>query len=183
MEVGLADQSAYQHYRRNFDLHRAGGLWFWGVLLTLAVSGVYFNLNHEVFDLSSRSFRRSPQHLCAAQAQAPEAPIEPTLSFEEVAARARAEAARRGWPHSPDGVSYRPAYGIYVVDLLSSSMIIAPDSAHHFCTTMVGMAISLGITCQAKVRRATFSCACSSPYIAARSPACPGGSSSASPAW
>jgi uncharacterized iron-regulated membrane protein len=36
-------------YRLNFDLHRAGGLWLWGVLLPIAMSGVYFNLKHELF--------------------------------------------------------------------------------------------------------------------------------------
>lgn len=36
-------------YRLNFDLHRAGGLWLWGVLMLIAVSGVYFNLKHELF--------------------------------------------------------------------------------------------------------------------------------------
>ncbi len=35
--------------RLNFDLHRAGGLWLWPVLLVLATSGVYLNLAHEVF--------------------------------------------------------------------------------------------------------------------------------------
>lgn len=35
--------------RRDFDVHRAGGLWFLPVLLALAVSGVYLNLGQEVF--------------------------------------------------------------------------------------------------------------------------------------
>lgn len=32
-------------YRINFDLHRASGLWLWPLLLILAWSGVYLNLN------------------------------------------------------------------------------------------------------------------------------------------
>lgn len=36
-------------HRLNLDLHRAGGLWLWGVLLLIAMSGVYFNLKQEVF--------------------------------------------------------------------------------------------------------------------------------------
>jgi uncharacterized iron-regulated membrane protein len=35
--------------RLNFDLHRAAGLWLWPVLVTLAASGIYLNLAHEVF--------------------------------------------------------------------------------------------------------------------------------------
>ncbi|GAA0553471.1 putative iron-regulated membrane protein [Rhizomicrobium palustre] len=36
-------------YRLNVDLHRAGGLWLWGVLLVLATSGVALNLPEQVF--------------------------------------------------------------------------------------------------------------------------------------
>lgn len=36
-------------YRLQYDIHRAGGLWFWPVLLALALSGVYLNLGQEVF--------------------------------------------------------------------------------------------------------------------------------------
>jgi uncharacterized iron-regulated membrane protein len=32
-------------YRINFDLHRAGGLWVWAMLLVFAWSSVFFNLN------------------------------------------------------------------------------------------------------------------------------------------
>ena len=35
--------------RRTYDLHRAPGLWLWGLLLLLAVSGVALNLKEEVF--------------------------------------------------------------------------------------------------------------------------------------
>jgi len=36
--------------RVNYDLHRAGGLWPWIVLLVLAFTGVSMNLHEEVFD-------------------------------------------------------------------------------------------------------------------------------------
>jgi uncharacterized iron-regulated membrane protein len=36
-------------YRFTFDLHRAGGLWLWAVLLVLATSGVALNLPEQVF--------------------------------------------------------------------------------------------------------------------------------------
>jgi uncharacterized iron-regulated membrane protein len=89
--------------------------------LTLAVSGVYFNLNDEVFRPIVAFFSPlTPSVFEQHQAQLPAASIEAALSFEEVIARARAEAARRGWPHTPGGVSYRPAYGIYVVDFFAT---------------------------------------------------------------
>jgi uncharacterized iron-regulated membrane protein len=108
-------------YRLNFDLHRAGGLWFWSVLLMLAVSGVYFNLNRELFrPIVSYLSPLTPTPFEQRQAQPPDVPIEPTLSFAEAAERASTEAARRGWSHTPGGVFYNPAYGIYVVDFLAS---------------------------------------------------------------
>lgn len=36
-------------YRFTFDLHRAGGLWLWAVLLVLATSGVALNLPEQIF--------------------------------------------------------------------------------------------------------------------------------------
>ena len=35
--------------RLSYDLHRAGGLWLWPVLVVMAASSVYLNLGHEVF--------------------------------------------------------------------------------------------------------------------------------------
>lgn len=37
-------------YRANFDLHRAGGLWLWPVLLVFAWSSVGMNLRVEIYD-------------------------------------------------------------------------------------------------------------------------------------
>lgn len=37
-------------YKLNVDLHRAGGLWIWAMLLVLAWSGVAFNLREEAYD-------------------------------------------------------------------------------------------------------------------------------------
>jgi uncharacterized iron-regulated membrane protein len=36
-------------YRVNFDLHRAGGLWVWIMLLAIAWSSVGFNLNEQIY--------------------------------------------------------------------------------------------------------------------------------------
>lgn len=37
------------NYRVNFDLHRAGGLWLWAMLLIFAWSSVYMNLGNTVY--------------------------------------------------------------------------------------------------------------------------------------
>lgn len=41
-------------YRINFDLHRAGGLWFWLASLVFAWSSVYMNLHDEVYAPTTR---------------------------------------------------------------------------------------------------------------------------------
>ncbi|QFY44565.1 PepSY domain-containing protein [Candidatus Methylospira mobilis] len=43
-------------YRINFDLHRAGGLWLWTLLLIFAWSSVSFNLHKEVYEPFMRIF-------------------------------------------------------------------------------------------------------------------------------
>lgn len=43
-------------YRINFDLHRAGGLWLWAMLLVFAWSSVAFNLHKEVYEPVMRMF-------------------------------------------------------------------------------------------------------------------------------
>lgn len=42
-------------YRINFDLHRAGGLWLWAVLLIFAWSSVYMNLWDTVYTWATRA--------------------------------------------------------------------------------------------------------------------------------
>ena len=46
--------------RINFDLHRAGGLWLWLLLLVFAWSSVAFNLKKEVYDPVMRVFFDMP---------------------------------------------------------------------------------------------------------------------------
>ncbi|WP_122464637.1 PepSY-associated TM helix domain-containing protein [Brevundimonas lutea] len=79
--------------RRNLDLHRAGGLWLWGVLATLAASGVALNLEHEIFEpvvgvfspISENEFEHQPMDFAN--------PIPPAFGFDEAIVRARDLAA------------------------------------------------------------------------------------------
>lgn len=103
-------------YRLNFDLHRAGGLWFWGLLLIMAISSVYLNLHDQVFEpVVSMVADVTPTVFDQRQEQPPDKPIEPVISFDEVIARGNAEAAKRGWEPVPHGVFYSELYGVFGV--------------------------------------------------------------------
>ena len=80
--------------RLNLDLHRATGLWLWGVWLMLAVSSVALNLHEEVFEPAVAMFADiSPtvyESRTAGEGAAP-------LGYQRILALAEAEAAARGW--------------------------------------------------------------------------------------
>ncbi|MGY6215887.1 PepSY-associated TM helix domain-containing protein [Methylolobus aquaticus] len=102
--------------RLNWDLHRAGGLWFWGVLLALACSGVSLNLGDEIVEPALSAFSDlTPSPFDAREDALAEQPVEPKLSFDDALTQAQAEALRAGWTASVGGVFYNAAYGIYGV--------------------------------------------------------------------
>lgn len=101
-----------------FDLHRAGGLWLWPILLVFAWSSVMFNLK-EVHDPVLRLFgaEKLLDHLTTLARPR----YEPQLDFAAAAARGRELAASQAVQHGllldPDGssaLSHRPAVGAYV---------------------------------------------------------------------
>jgi uncharacterized iron-regulated membrane protein len=103
-------------WRINFDLHRAGGLWFWGLLLIMAVSSVSLNLNQEVFRPVVSFFSPlTPTPFEQREERPPEKPIEPVLSFEEILAKAKDETQRRDWDTRPYGLFYSSPFGVFGV--------------------------------------------------------------------
>lgn len=102
-------------WRLNYDLHRAGGLWLWGLLLVMALSGVYLNLQFEVFRpvLSSvAQVTPSPFELAAARQR--DAGMEPRQAFSDIVAKARLVASARGWV-PPHDAFYSQEFGAYGV--------------------------------------------------------------------
>lgn len=100
----------------NFDLHRAGGVWVWPVLLTVALTSVGMNLNLEVVrpvvswfsTLSATPFDvRTPV--------LPEDAAEPGVSPATVIARATAEAQRRQLAAPAGAYFYSPEFDAYGV--------------------------------------------------------------------
>lgn len=127
--LGVAGQSFWQRWRpawrikRNastfriiFDVHRAGGLWFWPLLLVLAMSSVSFNLHEQVFepivDLLS-PLTASPFDVRAERP--PDRPIEPQVSFNDILETALREAQSRRWSEAAESIFYHPLYGLFGV--------------------------------------------------------------------
>lgn len=110
--------------RLTFDLHRAGGLWFWLALLVFAWSSVMFNLipvyewvAGAVFDYESPMdlFKSLPKHES-------EAPRLDWPQAEAIGAKLMSEqAVLHGFEITrPYGLSYIPSLGLYSYSVLSS---------------------------------------------------------------
>ena len=102
--------------RANYDTHRASGLWLWGVLFLLAVSGVYFNLNREVFRPVVEVFSKpKPYPFETREVLAPEDWGRDLIGFDRAIDLASVEASRRGWPAGLSRVGVVPAQAYYIV--------------------------------------------------------------------
>ncbi|SLM50102.1 putative iron-regulated membrane protein [Nitrospira japonica] len=103
-------------YQLNFDLHRAGGLWTWGVLLVLAVSAVYLNLNREIVRPAVAAVATVTPNPFDVRTQRPlNQPIEPRIDYAAAIANAQEEAQRKRWQEPVGAASYNARYGIYQV--------------------------------------------------------------------
>ena len=103
-------------YKVNFDLHRAGGLWLWAMLIVLAWSAVAFNLREiyrPVMGLAF-TFQPSPRDLPKAAGKQP-GPGVGWLEARETGRRLVAEEARsRGFTVREElNLSYDPSKALY----------------------------------------------------------------------
>ena len=101
-------------YKLNFDLHRAGGLWVWGVILVVAFTSFSLNLYREVFypvmSLVSETTPGPYETLTPAPfgSYTP-----PTLGFAEAVRAAQIEATRLGITTQAGGVYHDGTYAFY----------------------------------------------------------------------
>lgn len=112
-------------HRLTVDLHRAGGLWIWPLLLVFAWSSVAFNLT-QVHDPVMKLF--GFDRLADGIVPPPAPRHAPKLDFRAAAAAgerlARQEAARRGLvivPEKKSGLYHRPNAGVYSYAFSSSA--------------------------------------------------------------
>lgn len=102
-------------YKLNFDLHRSGGVWLWGLLSMLAITAVSMNLNRQlVRPLISMVSTLTPSPFDGPMRPLDQ-PLEPTLSREQVLALARGDATKLGISAPAGAVFYAGSFGVYGV--------------------------------------------------------------------
>ncbi|GAA4339959.1 PepSY-associated TM helix domain-containing protein [Pigmentiphaga soli] len=103
-------------YKLNFDLHRAGGLWAFVVIITLAFTSFSLNLYNEVFyPLMSKVSTTTPGPY-ETLAPAPYGTfIRPKISFSQAIDIAAGEARRLDFEQPPGGIWYGGDYPFYNV--------------------------------------------------------------------
>lgn len=103
-------------YRINFDLHRAFGLWLWGILFTVAFTAFSLNLYEEMFyPAMSTVSEVTPGPFDEREERSLNDPITPKLSYAQVIEQASNDAAKRGWIDPAGSAFYSQHYGIYGV--------------------------------------------------------------------
>ncbi|BFM19838.1 PepSY-associated TM helix domain-containing protein [Gilvimarinus japonicus] len=103
--------------RFNFDLHRALGLWTWGLLFVIAFTAFSLNLYREVFfPVMSAVSDVTPSPLDQRTPNDHDNPITPTLTFADVSKVARQEADAIGWSQPVGSIWYARDWGIYRVE-------------------------------------------------------------------
>jgi uncharacterized iron-regulated membrane protein len=103
-------------YKLNFDLHRAGGLWVWGVIIVVAFTSFSLNLYREVFYPVMSLVSQTTPGPYETQTPAPFGSyITPKLSFADAIRVAQVEATRRGFEYPPSGIYYGGDFAFYNV--------------------------------------------------------------------
>lgn len=101
-------------YKLNFDLHRAVGLWVFGLLLMLAFTSFSLNLYREVFyPIMSTVSETTPGPFETRTPTALHEPVEPQLGWPELLAKARSEAEARGWAEPIGDGFYSDNFAVY----------------------------------------------------------------------
>jgi uncharacterized iron-regulated membrane protein len=109
-------------YKLNFDLHRAGGLWVWGVIIVVAFTSFSLNLFREVFYPVMSLVSQTTPGPYETQTPAPFGSyVPPTVGFAEAVKVATLEAARRGYEYPPSGIYYGGDFAFYNVSFFDAT--------------------------------------------------------------
>lgn len=111
------------NFKLNFDLHRAGGLWVWAMLLVLAWSGVSFNLSEVYQPVMNVVFKHQLDDSMHVHLPIPRpTPDIGWLEARRIGQRLMAEQARdKGFAVlSEDALWHEPEHGTYSYSVRSS---------------------------------------------------------------
>lgn len=101
-------------YRLNFDLHRAGGLWLWLLLLPIAVSSVAMNLPSQAFKPVVSLFSPIEPSVYETRGRMPAEELGITrLSYQQAYERAQEEGKRLGLTAAIGELYYSFEYNFY----------------------------------------------------------------------
>ncbi len=101
-------------YKLNFDLHRAGGLWVWAIIIVVSFTSFSLNLYREVFyPVMSQISKTTPGPYETIKPAPFGSFIEPKISFAAAIDIARAEGQRQGFEFPPGGIWYGGDFPFY----------------------------------------------------------------------
>jgi len=114
-------------YKLNFDLHRAGGLWVWFMLLVLAWSSVSFNLRDPIYNPVMNYIFDMHDQLDNIDSL-PEPLLKPPLGLAQILKLGRNYAQQQAQLQSfelgdEDAIYYEADKGVYLYDINSSASI------------------------------------------------------------
>lgn len=161
-------------YRINFDIHRAFSLWTWGVLFIIAFTAFSLNLYFEVF---SPLMKMVSNYTPTPYEQRPyrdlDNPIEPKVTFAEIAARAAADGkARAGPPRSARSATARPMASMPPPSSIPAMITAPAASARRSSITTARTAAPSASDCPGSAPPPTSSCRRNSRCIRAASSGC-----------
>jgi uncharacterized iron-regulated membrane protein len=119
-------------FRRTFDFHRAGGLWVWMILATLALSAATLNLFPEIFRpilLSFFQYTRSADDIYGLRPLNER--VVPKLTFKEAAEIAENEARKRGWEEPINRIFYAERSGYFTASFFRHGDYLAVNGMPH----------------------------------------------------
>lgn len=103
-------------YKLNFDLHRAGSLWTWALLLVLAFTAFSLNFYREIFfPAMSLVSKVTPTPFDLRTPTASDKPIVPRIDYPQALRIARQEARARDWVQPAGSVLHARQFGVYAV--------------------------------------------------------------------
>ncbi|EPL03289.1 PepSY domain-containing protein [Pseudomonas sp. CF161] len=101
-------------YRLNYDLHRAGGLWLWLLLVPIAISSVAMNLPSQVFKPAVSLFSTVEPSVYEARGRLPATELGVTqISYQQAYERALEEGRRLGLKAAIGELYYSFEYNFY----------------------------------------------------------------------